>query len=67
MLCDRHPDCPQPGDIAQLKRGNSLGADHTDTFVIVEDLPRPAGTSYSTSPPATTAAPTGPPPFPWTT
>ncbi|WP_443074895.1 DUF6211 family protein [Streptomyces sp. NBC_01454] len=39
MLCDRHPDCPQPGDIAQLKRGNSLGADHTDTFVIVEDLP----------------------------
>lgn len=39
MLCDRHPDCPQPGDIAQLTRGNSIGADPTDTFVIVEDFP----------------------------
>ncbi|MER5974565.1 DUF6211 family protein [Streptomyces sp. NPDC002055] len=39
MLCDRHPDRPQPGDIAQLKGGNSIGADHTDTFVIVEDFP----------------------------
>ena len=39
MLCDRHPDCPQPGDIAQLKRGNSIGADDTDSFVIVEDFP----------------------------
>lgn len=39
MLCDRHPDCPQPGDIAQLKRGNSIGADHTASFVIVEDFP----------------------------
>ncbi|MFJ8953492.1 DUF6211 family protein [Streptomyces sp. NPDC102381] len=40
MLCERHPDCPQPGDIAQLTRGNSIGADLTDTFVIVEDFPR---------------------------
>ncbi|MEV1082013.1 DUF6211 family protein [Streptomyces sp. NPDC050211] len=39
MLCDRHPDCPQPGDIAQLKRGNSISAEHTDSFVIVEDFP----------------------------
>ncbi|MFF3554587.1 DUF6211 family protein [Streptomyces tsukubensis] len=39
MLCDRHPDCPQPGDFAQLKRGNSIGAEHTDSFVIVEDFP----------------------------
>ncbi|MFB4424688.1 DUF6211 family protein [Streptomyces sp. QL37] len=39
MLCDRHPDCPQPGDIAQLTRGNSIGADQADTFVIVEDFP----------------------------
>lgn len=39
MLCDRHPDCPQPGDIAQLTRGNSIGADPTDSFVIVEDFP----------------------------
>ncbi|WP_371792265.1 DUF6211 family protein [Streptomyces sp. NBC_01471] len=39
MICDRHPDCPQPGDIAQLKRGNSIGADHTDSFVVVEDFP----------------------------
>ncbi|WP_338684566.1 DUF6211 family protein [Streptomyces acidiscabies] len=39
MLCDRHPDCPQPGDLAQLKRGNSISADDTDSFVIVEDFP----------------------------
>ncbi|MFF1693563.1 DUF6211 family protein [Streptomyces sp. NPDC058257] len=39
MLCDRHPDCPQPGDIAQLARGNSIGADPADSFVIVEDFP----------------------------
>lgn len=39
MLCDRHPDCPQPGDIAQLTRGNSIGADPGDSFVIVEDFP----------------------------
>ncbi|MFJ8628580.1 DUF6211 family protein [Kitasatospora sp. NPDC093550] len=40
MLCDRHADCPQPGDIAQLKSGNSIGADDTARFVIVEDFPR---------------------------
>ncbi|MFD7580967.1 DUF6211 family protein [Kitasatospora sp. NPDC059817] len=40
MLCDRHPDCPQPGDTAQLKSGNSIGAKDTDSFVIVEDFPR---------------------------
>lgn len=67
MLCDRHPDCPQPGDIAQLTRGNSIGADPTDTFVIVEDFPRPADTSCSTCPSTTLAAPTGPPPSPWPT
>ncbi|MEN8656088.1 DUF6211 family protein [Streptomyces sp. 21So2-11] len=40
MLCDRHPDCPQPGDIAQLTRDNSIAADPTgDSFVIVEDFP----------------------------
>ncbi|MFB6533106.1 DUF6211 family protein [Streptomyces noursei] len=39
MLCDRHPDCPQPGDIAQLTTGNSIGADPGDSFVIVEDFP----------------------------
>ncbi|MGW7292864.1 DUF6211 family protein [Streptomyces xiamenensis] len=42
MICDRHPDRPQPGDIAQLKRGNSIGVDHTDSFVIAEDFP-PSG------------------------
>ncbi|MFF8432830.1 DUF6211 family protein [Streptomyces bacillaris] len=39
MLCDRHPDCPQPGDTAQLTRGNSIGADPGDSFIIVEDFP----------------------------
>ncbi|MFD6468710.1 DUF6211 family protein [Streptomyces goshikiensis] len=39
MLCDRHADCPQPGDTAQLKGGNSIGADTNDSFVIVEDFP----------------------------
>ena len=39
MLCEQHPDRPQPGDIAQLTRGNSIGAHPTDTFVIVEDFP----------------------------
>lgn len=39
MICDRHPDCPQPGDLVRLKKGNSIGADETDTFVLVEDFP----------------------------
>ncbi len=39
MVCDRHPDCPQPGDIAQLTSGNSIGADGTASFVIVDDFP----------------------------
>ncbi|MFE0178009.1 DUF6211 family protein [Streptomyces sp. NPDC059002] len=39
MLFDRRPDCPQPGDIAQLTMGNSIDADPTDCFVIVEDFP----------------------------
>ncbi|NJQ04008.1 DUF6211 family protein [Streptomyces lonarensis] len=42
MLCDRHPDHPQPGDITQLKPGNSIGAAPSDSFVIVEDFP-PSG------------------------
>lgn len=39
MLFDRDPDRPRPGDIAQMKPGNSIGADADDTFVIVEDFP----------------------------
>ncbi|WP_024760900.1 DUF6211 family protein [Streptomyces exfoliatus] len=42
MLFDRHPDRPQPGDIVQLKPGNSIDADPADSFVIVEDFV-PAG------------------------
>ncbi len=40
MICDRHADCPWPGDTVQLKRGNSICADDTARFVIVEDFPR---------------------------
>ncbi|MGW1123879.1 DUF6211 family protein [Streptomyces sp. NPDC002526] len=39
MLCDRHPDCPKPGDIAHLTVGNSIGADPGASFVIVDDFP----------------------------
>ena len=39
MLCHRHPDSPQPGDIAQLKRGNSIDASASESFVIVDDFP----------------------------
>ncbi|MFE7120100.1 DUF6211 family protein [Streptomyces sp. NPDC057654] len=39
MLSPRHPDCPRPGDFAQLTRGNSIHAEPDDTFVIVEDFP----------------------------
>ncbi|KUO00023.1 DUF6211 family protein [Streptomyces caeruleatus] len=39
MLCERHPDCPQPGDIAQLKGGNSIGASPKQCFILVEDFP----------------------------
>ncbi len=39
MIQARHSDGPRPGDIAQLSRGNSIGADPRDTFVIVEDFP----------------------------
>ncbi|MFF1906408.1 DUF6211 family protein [Kitasatospora sp. NPDC058218] len=40
MLCDRHADCPQPGDTVQLRGGNSIGAKSTDSYVLVEDFPR---------------------------
>ncbi|MCC3767272.1 DUF6211 family protein, partial [Streptomyces sp. UNOC14_S4] len=39
MLIDRHPDRPHPGDYAQLKAGNRLGADPSISFVIVEGFP----------------------------
>ncbi|MFF1423174.1 DUF6211 family protein [Streptomyces sp. NPDC058280] len=39
MLCDRHPDRPQPGDIARLKWGNSIGAPTSNSFVVVDDFP----------------------------
>ncbi|MEV0278563.1 DUF6211 family protein [Streptomyces sp. NPDC050610] len=39
MLGHHHPDCPRPGDFAQLKAGNSIGAGPNDTFVVVEDFP----------------------------
>ncbi|MGA4842110.1 DUF6211 family protein [Streptomyces sp. G45] len=39
MLSDRHPDRPRPGDIAQLRAGNSIHAKPGDAFVIVEDVP----------------------------
>ncbi|MEW1721638.1 DUF6211 family protein [Streptomyces sp. NPDC093109] len=44
MLCDHHPDAPQPADLARLRPGNSIGAGSGDTFVIVEDFP-PSGPS----------------------
>ncbi|MGW4883442.1 DUF6211 family protein [Streptomyces murinus] len=45
MICDRHPDHPQPGDMARLRAGNSIGAPATDIFVIVEDIP-PTGRHF---------------------
>lgn len=51
MLSDRHPDRPEPGDIAQLRTGNSIGADANDTFVIVEDHP-PTGRHHVLNLPA---------------
>ncbi|MCI3929211.1 DUF6211 family protein [Streptomyces sp. AN091965] len=31
--------CPRPGDIAQLRAGNSIDAEPDDAFVITEDVP----------------------------
>ncbi|QCX82684.1 hypothetical protein C9F11_45630 (plasmid) [Streptomyces sp. YIM 121038] len=39
MLSDPHPDRPRPGDIAQLRAGNSIDAEPGDAFVIAEDVP----------------------------
>ncbi|MFI5809170.1 DUF6211 family protein [Streptomyces sp. NPDC051561] len=39
MLVDRHPDDPRPGDIVQLRTGNSIGAGPDQEFVVVEGFP----------------------------
>ncbi|MEU7230143.1 DUF6211 family protein [Streptomyces chrestomyceticus] len=39
MLSDHDAARPQPGDLAHLKAGNSIGAGPDDLFVIVDDVP----------------------------